>query len=160
MHACHDLTCFLHDGEAAIQDLRERYHDDPDVEVVEVSCLGRCDTAPAVAVNERSAPLVEVHELVQAARQAVGAHLAPTVAERRPAPWPNDPYPAATGMAERYASLRALLAGEVDPDDVVAILKESGLRGMGGAGFPTGQKWDLVRSDRARWGEVRRVQRR
>ena len=110
-----------------------------------MSCLGRCDTAPTVAVNERSAPLVEVHELVQAARQAVGAHLAPTVAERPPAPWPNDPYPAATGIAERYASLRALLAGEVDPDDVVAVLKESGLRGMGGAGFPTGQKWDLVR---------------
>jgi NADH:ubiquinone oxidoreductase subunit F (NADH-binding)/NADH:ubiquinone oxidoreductase subunit E len=145
VHACHDLTCFLHDSEAAIQDLRERYHGDPDVEVVEVSCLGRCDTAPAVAVNERSAPLAEVHELVEAARQAVGAHLAPTVAERPPAPWPNDPYPTATGIAERYASLRALLAGEVDPDDVVAVLEESGLRGMGGAGFPTGQKWDLVR---------------
>ena len=49
-------------------------------------------------------------------------------------------------MAERYASLRALLAGEVDPEVVVATLKESGLRGMGGAGFPTGQKWDLVRT--------------
>ena len=49
-------------------------------------------------------------------------------------------------MAERYASLRALLAGELDPDVVVATLKESGLRGMGGAGFPTGQKWELVRT--------------
>jgi len=45
VHACHDLTCFLHDGEEAIAELRERYRDDPDVELVEVSCLGRCDIA-------------------------------------------------------------------------------------------------------------------
>ena len=47
--------------------------------------------------------------------------------------------------AERYATLRGLLAGALDADDIVATLKESGLRGMGGAGFPTGQKWELVR---------------
>ena len=68
--------------------------------------------------------------------------------ENSTAPWPNDPYPAGSGVAERYATLRALLAGEVDPDTIVQTLKDSGLRGMGGAGFPTGQKWDLVRCAR------------
>ncbi|WP_298800220.1 NAD(P)H-dependent oxidoreductase subunit E [Pseudonocardia sp. 73-21] len=145
LHACHDLPCFLRDGEARIAELRERYGaagtDNPgDVELVEVSCLGRCDSAPAVAVNERPAPLADVDDLVAAAR-ADGVGDAP--ASLREAPWPNDPY--APGD-ERYATLRALLAGELDADTVVTALKDSGLRGMGGAGFPTGQKWDLVRS--------------
>ena len=48
-------------------------------------------------------------------------------------------------IAERYASLRALLAGELDPEEVIGTLKDSSLRGMGGAGFPTGTKWGLVR---------------
>src|SRR6185503_15644523 len=41
---------------------------------------------------------------------------------------------------------RALLAGDLDPDDVIGTLRDSDLRGMGGAGFPTGQKWGLVRA--------------
>jgi formate dehydrogenase/NADH-quinone oxidoreductase subunit F len=142
LHVCHDLSCFLADGEARLAELRERYGDDADVELVEVSCLGRCDTAPAVAVNERPAPVADADTLVGAARAgAVGG--AP--ANERSEPWPNDPYPAGSGIADRYATLRALLAGELDPDTVVRTLKDSGLRGMGGAGFPTGQKWELVR---------------
>jgi formate dehydrogenase/NADH-quinone oxidoreductase subunit F len=150
LHVCHDLTCFLRDGEAGLAELRERYGDDPDVELVEVSCLGRCDTAPAVAVNERPAPLADTDALVEAAH---GTGVGAAEAKLRAEPWPNDPYPAGSGVAERYATLRALLAGELDPDAVIATLKESGLRGMGGAGFPTGQKWDLVRG--ATPGEVR-----
>ena len=146
VHACHDLTCFLNDGEAGIEALRERYRDDPDVELVEVSCLGRCDSAPAVAVNERPTRLAATDDLVQMARAASGGHLELPPAQARREPWPNDPYPAGSTVAERYASLRALLAGELDPEAVIATLKESGLRGMGGAGFPTGSKWELTRN--------------
>ncbi|WP_205346896.1 NAD(P)H-dependent oxidoreductase subunit E [Pseudonocardia broussonetiae] len=147
LHACHDLPCFLRGGEERIAELRERFgeggRDNPgDVELVEVSCLGRCDVAPAVAVNERPAALSDVDDLVAAAR-AGGVGDAP--ARERDEPWPNDPYPAGTGVAQRYATLRALRDGEVDAATVIATLKDSGLRGMGGAGFPTGQKWDLVR---------------
>jgi NADH:ubiquinone oxidoreductase subunit F (NADH-binding)/NADH:ubiquinone oxidoreductase subunit E len=143
LHVCHDLPCFLRDGEARIADLRERYGDDADVEIVEVSCLGRCDTAPAVAVNEHPAPVAEADALVADAR---GAGVGHAEARTRLEPWPNDPYPAGSGVAERYSTLRALLAGELDPDAIVQTLKDSGLRGMGGAGFPTGQKWGLVRA--------------
>jgi formate dehydrogenase/NADH-quinone oxidoreductase subunit F len=146
VHACHDLTCFLHDGEAAIAELRERYLDDPDVELVEVSCLGRCDIAPAVTVNERPTESANAEVLVDAAAKASGGHLDPLAAAGGDEPWPNDPYPAGTGVGERYATLRALLSGELAPEDVIATLKDSGLRGMGGAGFPTGQKWELVRN--------------
>jgi len=142
LHVCHDLPCFLRGGEARLAELRERYRDDPEVELVEVSCLGRCDSAPAMKVNERWAPVDDAEVLVAAAHtDDVG--MGPV--KKRAEPWPNDPYPAGSGVAERYATLRALLAGELDPDTIVHTLKGAGLRGMGGAGFPTGQKWELVR---------------
>jgi len=63
-----------------------------------------------------------------------------------PRAWESDPYAAAD---TRYGALRRLANGELSADRVVAELKESGLRGMGGAGFPTGTKWDLVRKEAA-----------
>jgi len=141
LHVCHDLSCWARSGDERIAELRARYGDDADVELVEVSCLGRCDVAPAAAVNEHPGPVSEVDSLVTAARDdGVGEAVAASRAE----PWPNDPYPAGSGVAERYASLRALLRGELDAADAVATLSASGLRGMGGAGFPTGKKWELV----------------
>ncbi|HEY0448869.1 NAD(P)H-dependent oxidoreductase subunit E, partial [Actinophytocola sp.] len=142
VHMCHDLPCFLRGGEARIAELKARYGEDADVELVEVSCLGRCDVAPAVAVNERPAPIADVDTLVEGAR---GDGVGEAAAQTRTEPWPNDPYPAGTDVTERYATLRAVLTGELDPVDVIATLKDAGLRGMGGAGFPTGQKWGLVR---------------
>ncbi|QYN20819.1 NAD(P)H-dependent oxidoreductase subunit E [Amycolatopsis sp. DSM 110486] len=138
---CHDLSCWLRSGEDRIAAIKRQYGEDTDVELVEVSCLGRCDAAPAAAVNEHPAPVSEVDTLVTAARGGGVGHAS---AARREEPWPNDPYPGGSGVGDRYRSLRALLAGEISPEAVVATLKDSGLRGMGGAGFPTGQKWSLV----------------
>jgi formate dehydrogenase/NADH-quinone oxidoreductase subunit F len=142
LHVCHDLSCFLQNGETRIAELKERHGAAEDLEIVEVSCLGRCDTAPACAVNEHPAFIDAADELVAAARDGGVGHAA---AKTRSEPWPNDPYPAGSGIPERYATLRALLSGRLDPADLVTTLKDSGLRGMGGAGFPTGQKWELVR---------------
>ena len=143
LHACHDLSCWLRGGEDRLAELRARYGEDAEVELVEVSCLGRCDIAPAAAVNERPVAVSGVDDLVETARSSTVEEL---VAASRHEPWPNDPYPAGSKVTERYASLRALLAGDLDPDDVIGTLKDSDLRGMGGAGFPTGQKWGLVRA--------------
>ena len=144
LHVCHDLSCWLSSGEERMARLRERYGEDTDVEFVEVSCLGRCDIAPAAAVNDYPAQVSEVDELVASAKDT-GVGTAAATPSGRTEPWPNDPYPAGSGVGERYASLRALLRRELAADGVVQTLKDSGLRGMGGAGFPTGQKWDLVR---------------
>jgi len=143
LHVCHDLSCWLRGGEDRLAELKSRYGEDAEVELVEVSCLGRCDIAPAAAVNERPVAVSGVDDLVETARSSTVEEL---VATSRDEPWPNDPYPAGSGIAERYASLRALLAGDLDPDEVIGTLKDSDLRGMGGAGFPTGQKWGLVRA--------------
>jgi NADH:ubiquinone oxidoreductase subunit F (NADH-binding)/NADH:ubiquinone oxidoreductase subunit E len=140
---CHDLSCWLHGADERIAELRERYGDDVEVELHEVSCLGRCDVAPAIAVDERPATAAEAGGLVEAAR----ADAAPDVeAKRSGRTWPNDPY--APGEA-RYRTLRRVLGGELASDAVVEAIEESGLRGMGGAGFPTGRKWKLVAAQEA-----------
>jgi formate dehydrogenase beta subunit len=140
---CHDLTCWLHGADERIKETKAQYGDDVDIEIVEVSCLGRCDIAPAAAVDERPIRLADAPEVVEAARGGNRGHSdANRGAERRP----NDPYEPG---AERYGVFRRALGGEMSPQDIVATLKDSGLRGMGGAGFPTGQKWELVAAQEA-----------
>jgi NADH:ubiquinone oxidoreductase subunit F (NADH-binding)/NADH:ubiquinone oxidoreductase subunit E len=135
---CHDLSCWLAGAEQQIAELKARYGDDVSVHVREVSCLGRCEIAPALAVDEQPASSERAGELIEAAR--AGALERVEVSPRRE-PWPNDPY--APGE-ERYRVLRRVLAGELSAAQVIETLKSSGLRGMGGAGFPTGRKWELV----------------
>jgi NADH:ubiquinone oxidoreductase subunit F (NADH-binding)/NADH:ubiquinone oxidoreductase subunit E len=140
---CHDLTCWLHGADDRIRETKARYGDDVDIEIVEVSCLGRCDIAPAAAVDERPVRLDDAPEIAEAARGGSRGH---TEADRGDERRPNDPYEPG---AERYGVFRRALRGEIAPEDIVATLKDSGLRGMGGAGFPTGQKWEIVAAQEA-----------
>ena len=145
VRVCHDLTCWLHGAEDRIAQLHEQYGDAGDVEVVEISCPGRCDIAPAATVDEQPARLDDVDTLVDAKRSGDNG-LGAVVAYGPEGGWPNDPY----GSGEpRYQALRALLSGEITPQQVIDNLQASGLRGMGGAGFPTGKKWELVRGEEA-----------
>jgi formate dehydrogenase beta subunit len=109
---CHDLSCWLHGSEERLAELRA----DPSIQLREVSCIGRCDSAPAVSTE---------------------AELRRTDVQRL-----NDPY--ATD-ARDYRVLRSAL----DPAELISALKDSELRGMGGAGFPTGTKWELVAKQEA-----------
>jgi len=153
LRVCHDLSCWLRGSDERIAQLREVYGGDAEVEFVEGSCIGRCDMAPAGTVNEAPVPLAGAVDAVAGAVAETAipgthhahAHAVPGPAAVRTA-WPNDPYPAA---ADRYAVLRAVLAGELDAASIIAALKDAGLRGMGGAGFPAGRKWDLVAAQEA-----------
>jgi len=168
LRLCHDLSCWLRGADDRLAALKERYDCDSDVEVVEASCLGRCDIAPACTVNEAPLPLDEA----DAAVAALGGNRGPGGNGGTGSPpvrggpggnggtgsppvrggglggivppektWPNDPYPA---PADRYGVLRDVLAGRLDVADIITALKAAGLRGMGGAGFPAGRKWELV----------------
>jgi len=148
LHACHDLSCWLQGADQRIANLRERHGDQADVEFTEVSCIGRCDAAPAVTVNECPAAEQDADALITAARTGHRAGPLPR-AYGGGAPWPNDPYPASAGVPGRYATLRKVLAGQLAADQVISALQDSGLRGMGGAGFPTGRKWGLVAAQAA-----------
>src|SRR6201996_3611704 len=138
VRVCHDLSCWLRGADERIAAVKERYGSDPDVEVVEGSCLGRCDIAPACTVNE-------VPVRIDAVLETGLDHPAPSAGLT--VRWPNDPYSA---PGDRYAVLRDVLGGRRDVAAIIAALKDTGLRGMGGAGFPTGRKWDLVAAQETR----------
>ncbi len=138
---CRDSSCWLAGGDRLAARAREAAAADPSVELHEVSCLGRCDGAPAFAVNgvPRGGK--------DGARLAALLRKPPKSLPRAPkGPAPRyrcDPY---ATPAERWGALRTLLAGGNGAEEAsIAALKDAGLRGMGGAGFPAGLKWEFVR---------------
>jgi formate dehydrogenase beta subunit len=153
LRVCHDLSCWLRGAETRIAALRERYGEDTETHLVEGSCIGRCDIAPAGTVNEAPVPLDDAVAAVEAARPGGNSrnghsngHQTPPAPVASDVTWPNDPYRA---PGDRYAVLRSVLTGDLDTASIIAALKDAGLRGMGGAGFPTGRKWDLVAAQEA-----------
>lgn len=137
---CRDLACHMAGGDACAEQLRARAraHEAATgerVEVAEVSCLGRCDQAPAALVGHTPVTGVD-------AALALLAHPAHPEAPE-PRRYRVDPYDLPD---QRYAALRQLAAGgAAAAEQLIADLKEAGLRGMGGAGFPTALKWRTVR---------------
>ena len=139
LEVCRDLSCRLAGGESACARLRTLASERGDVALREVSCLGRCDAAPAAALGDRILSAADP-DAIEAAL-ASGARDPETRAGHA---WPAaDPY--AAGDDPPYRVLREVLAGP--PRAPIEVLDASGLRGMGGAGFPTARKWSLVAAE-------------
>jgi formate dehydrogenase len=136
VRVCDSLTCALYGGEALLSGLRARLGDA--VRVVRAPCMGCCDKAPAVAIGHA------LHE--HATVDNVGAAVA---AGRTHAEIPPYPDLAAYRAAGGYKLLQACLSGGKPVEDIIAALEGSGMRGLGGAGFPTGRKWRFVRQEPA-----------
>lgn len=102
--------------------------------VVRAPCMGRCDTAPVAEVGHHHID----HATNQRVAEAVdGGHVHPEI----PPYTDFDAYTAEGG----YQHLRQCMDGQHKVDDVIEQLENSALRGLGGAGFPTGRKWRIVR---------------
>ncbi len=137
VRVCDGLPCALAGGRDLLESLRGAGFDDG-VRVVPAPCIGRCESAPAV--------LVEQHALGPATVQNVcDAVSGRTLTAEIPAYAGMDRYLAGGG----YRLLRELHAGARGRDEVIAGLEASGLRGLGGAGFPAGRKWRIVRAEPA-----------
>src|SRR5271169_56792 len=143
VYVCADMSCRLNGACDLRAELAARFAGSraEDVQIKDVSCLGRCDRAPAVAINDAIFEGVSAKEVEQLARRAVrGDELRAEHPENGRVACASDPY----GADEKYGAVRKLLSTR-DYDGVLAALKAAELRGMGGAGFPTWMKWDLVR---------------
>ena len=140
VRVCGDMVCHRHAGNALRESLARRFQAQ-DVNVQHVSCLGRCNLAPAMVVNDQ---IFEQVDEAAAAKLIESALAGQPLVERptEPAvPITSDPY----GDGPRYGVLRTHVQSR-DWTGLIAKLKESGLRGLGGAGFPTGLKWEIVRN--------------
>jgi NADH:ubiquinone oxidoreductase subunit F (NADH-binding)/NADH:ubiquinone oxidoreductase subunit E len=107
----------------------------PGARVVPAPCIGRCEAAPAVAVHQ--------HAVAPATAEAVASALS----EGRTAPQATVHVDlAAYRAAGGYRLLAELADGRRDVEAVIGALEHAGLRGLGGAGFPAGRKWRIVRA--------------
>ncbi len=148
VHVCRDVVCSMRGCGELTSELRSSLHNNGDVELHEVSCLGRCETAPAISINETPVPQETVSDF-DALLELINepGKLPPDESPAASPQWKCDPY---RTTADRYGTVKALTAGKNDVGAAcIAPLKSSNLRGMGGAGFPTGQKWELVAHEQA-----------
>jgi len=145
IRVCADMSCHLNGACELRADLERHFASSriDDVQIRDVSCLGRCDHAPAVSINDHIFTDVSADHAEQLARRAIRGE---DIHEPHPAQarveCKTDPYV----DTEKYSVARKLVQSRAF-DEVLAQLKASELRGMGGAGFPTSMKWDLVRKE-------------
>src|SRR5580700_11250844 len=136
VRVCDSLSCAMAGSEHLLEELPKELG--PNVRVVRAPCMGACDRAPVCAVGH-----------VQVMRAS-----APSVAEAVSQHVHAQPYPAGAGFdAYRrdggYRQLQDCLTGKLTREAVIASVSDAGLRGLGGAGFPTGRKRGLVRGEAA-----------
>jgi len=140
---CADLSCHLAGARQLCQAAERHAASMTTCAVGTVSCLGRCDQAPAVAINDTIYAGVDESRLVSLLDAFARGHVPDSPFVQQGAESPViDPY---RTESDRFAALRQLLTTR-DVAVVIQTLKDSGLRGMGGAGFPTGVKWEIVRN--------------
>jgi formate dehydrogenase beta subunit len=140
---CADMSCHLRGGDKVKAALDSAFHgtDPNEVSLRDVSCLGRCDQAPAMMVNDKIYGAVNSRDAVAMAQDALAGRPLPGVAHSESVAVISDPYQG----SGQYAVVRRLVETG-NWQQIIADLKSAGLRGMGGAGFPTSSKWELVRN--------------
>jgi formate dehydrogenase beta subunit len=134
VRVCDSLTCAMLGSEALLTALRRELGDG--VRVVRAPCVGLCDHAPAVEIGHHFLGRATVVSVKSAAsRGDTHPHI--------PAYVGYDAYREAGG----YRTLERLRSGALTADEVLKTLDDGALRGLGGAGFPTGRKWRSVRGE-------------
>ena len=131
IRVCDSLTCAMLGAEKLLHELQTSAG--PGIRVVRAPCVGRCDTAPAAEVGHHFVDRATVANVLAAAKAGdTHAHLPDYI--------DYDTYVAGGG----YALLNRLRSGELTKEDLLKSLDDAALRGLGGAGFPTGRKWRAV----------------
>jgi formate dehydrogenase len=131
IRVCDSLTCAMLGAEKLLSELQSTAG--PGIRVVRAPCVGRCDTAPAAEVGHHFVDHASTQSVLAAAKSGnTHAHLPDYV--------DYDAYAANGG----YALLKRLRSGELAKEDLLKVLDDASLRGLGGAGFPTGRKWRAV----------------
>ena len=136
-----------------------------DVRVIAAPCVGRCEQAPVAVVHQHPVPMATVEAVAQLVASGATGHPTATdfgvfdagargAASVSSGPQDTAVAPAYVGLAAYraqggYALVTALAQSQEDGARVLQAMEDSGLRGLGGAGFPAGRKWRIVRGQAA-----------
>jgi formate dehydrogenase len=115
-----------------------------DVRVLHAPCVGRCETAPVAVVGQNPVPFATAAKVSALVKDRAVKH-----AEADVAITPGHVDYAAYRAGGGYALAADCVAGRRTPEELITIMEDSGLRGLGGAGFPAGRKWKLVAAEPA-----------
>ncbi|MGA8418190.1 MAG: NAD(P)H-dependent oxidoreductase subunit E [Pseudolabrys sp.] len=136
VRVCDSLSCVMAGGEKLMKDLSSKLG--REVRVVRAPCMGACDRAPVCAIGHVQTFKATAETVAAAVKAKPHAHA-----------WNPGADFAVYQKAGGYALLKACIADKRTRDELIKIVSDSGLRGLGGAGFPTGRKWSLVRAEPA-----------
>ena len=134
IRVCDSITCAIKGADALFEALKSAV-DPTEIRVLRAPCMGRCDTAPVCEVGhlhvDRATP-ESVEAAVSSGEPEAKIPRYETLAEYR-----------ATGG---YSVLESCRTGKLGLEEIIKEMTDAGLRGLGGAGFPAGRKWQIVRS--------------
>ena len=135
VRVCDSLSCELAGARTLLEKLKAALG--PAVRVIPAPCIGRCEQAPAVVVGQ--------NPVAQATVDSVKAQVAAKNTQCPVADYIGyDEYRKKGG----YRIAAECLAGKRDAEDILKTMEASSLRGLGGAGFPSGRKWRILRGER------------
>lgn len=133
IRVCDGLSCEMA-GAAALIDGLNAQLDCNKIRIQSVPCIGRCASAPACSVGKHAVDKASVAKVQKVVRSGNVQAAIPDYEDFKA-------YSAKGG----YEILAKVIAGDISADTAVKTMSDSGLRGLGGAGFPAGMKWGFVR---------------
>ncbi len=139
VRVCDSIACELAGSHALLERLPSLLG--PGVRVLHAPCVGRCETAPVAVAGQNPIPHATSDEVARAVQSGQLKH--PSTGSVTPGHIGYEAYRAGGG----YALAAGCHIGERQRADVIAAMEHSGLRGLGGAGFPTGRKWKIVAAE-------------
>jgi len=131
VRVCESLTCELFGAHKLLNELKES--ENKNIKVVPGPCMGRCDVAPTVCVGKNYVDQASAKSVRVVIKNNDFDAVIPNYIDL-------DQYRKNGG----YQIAEQVREGMIDNDQIIKTLKESGLKGKGGAGFPTGMKWEIV----------------
>ena len=132
VRVCDSITCEMLGSQSLLTALAEQ--GSQDIRVVRAPCMGRCDSAPVAEVGHCHVDCATLQTVAEAIREGRTQPQVPKYTD-------YDTYVEKGG----YMLLHECVSGKRTVDGIISALEHSDLRGLGGAGFPTGRKWNIVR---------------
>lgn len=131
VRVCDGVVCECAGANQLLHDLTANFGDR--VRVVAAPCVGGCDRAPVAVVGHKQIHQATVANTAEAVENGFASEQLPDYLDL-----------AAYRAGDGYSILTACEAGDRTRDEIIQEIEDSELRGMGGAGFPTGRKWRFL----------------